>query len=48
MNTDVHSLIHRKNANKFSYIPKHYILAIILLNLQSIIRKVLLTHMQRF
>ena len=48
MNTNVHSLIQKMNANKLSYIHKFYILAYIILNLQSNIRKVLLTHMQRF
>ena len=39
MNTNVHSLIHKKNANKLPYIYNNYILAFMLLNLQSIIRK---------
>ena len=39
MNTNVHSLIHKKNANKQTYIHKFYILAYMLLNLQPIIRK---------
>ena len=48
MKTNIHGLIHKKNANNLSYIHKFYILAFILLNLNSILRKVLLTHMQRF
>ena len=39
MNTNVHSLIHKKNANKLPYNHKFYILAYMLLNLQTIIRK---------
>ena len=39
MNTNVHKLIHKKNAKKRPYIHKFYILAYILLNLQSIIQK---------
>ena len=39
MNTNSHSLIHMKNANKLPYKHKFYILAYMLLNLQPIIRK---------
>ena len=39
MNTNVLSLIHKKNANKLPYIHKFYILAYMLLNLRPIIRK---------
>ena len=39
MNTNVHSLIHKKNASKQTYMHKFYILAYMLLNLQPIIRK---------
>ena len=39
MKTNVHSLIHKKNANKLPYKHKFYILAYMLLNLQPIIRK---------
>ena len=43
MNTNVHSLIHKKNANKLpyklAYMQQFYILAYMLLNLQPIIRK---------
>ena len=39
MNTNVHSLIHKKNANELSYKQKFYILAYMLLNLQTIIQK---------
>ena len=46
MNTNIHSVKHKKNANKLPYIHKFHILAYIFLNLQSMIRKVLLLHMQ--
>ena len=39
MNTNVHSLIHKKKANKLPYKHKFYILAYMLLNLQPIKRK---------
>ena len=39
MNTNVHSLIHKKKANKLPYKHIVYILAYMLLNLQPIIRK---------
>ena len=48
MNTNIHSLIHKMNADKLPHIHKFYILAYILLNWQSIIRKLLLPHRQRF
>ena len=38
MNTNVHSFIHKKNANQLPYNHKFYILAYMLLNLQPIIR----------
>ena len=48
MNTNIHGLIHKKIANNLPFIHKFYILAYILSNLHSILRRVLLTHMQRF
>ena len=39
MNTNAHRLIHKKNANELPYKHKFYILAYMLLNQQTIIRK---------